>query len=130
MSCVVECPKWISLTAGTVVDFCDCEESLTKVSKESLSHGMLLCWKVSITAVGRALKLICVDLLLVLWFTIYGGIGMKSHMGVLLKLIKEQVIQRILWDVKGRVIFEGQFRCIAENRYLCCKWGIDTKILV
>jgi hypothetical protein len=41
----------------------------------------IMPWKVSINGVGRVLKLICAGLFLVLWFIIYGGIGIRSDMG-------------------------------------------------
>jgi hypothetical protein len=41
----------------------------------------------------------------------------------------EQILQRIDWEIRNRIMRCEKFGNIAINRDLCCKWGLSDKIL-
>lgn len=41
-----------------------------------------------------------------------------------------QLLQKIKWEVRLRVVGKGRFKRTEGNERLCCIWGIDPQILV
>jgi hypothetical protein len=43
---------------------------------------------------------------------------------------EEQILQRLFWEVRTRVVVKGRFKKCSENVAICRNWGINVEVVL